>query len=90
MIFRKVRLDTMPVDQLVARFAAVTVAQDPVPDPLTDFYMLDDDDVEAYSAFRHRLDAEARRGAVEKVRWICTGMSREPLVQWIAAVGAFA
>lgn len=28
MIFRKIRLDAMPVDQLVGRFAAITAAQD--------------------------------------------------------------
>lgn len=28
MIFRKIKLDELPVDQLVARFAAITVAQD--------------------------------------------------------------
>ena len=68
----------MTAKELVERFTVIGVAQDeallddlvapkigchkkarPIPDPL---YMLDDNELEAYSAFRHRMDAESRRG----------------------------
>jgi hypothetical protein len=50
------------LDDLVAPSAGRRDKERPVPDPATDFYVLDDDQVEAYSAFRHRLDAETDRG----------------------------
>ncbi len=50
------------LDDLVAPKVGRHKSDRPVPDPATDFYMLDDDELEAYSAFRHRLDAEPKRG----------------------------
>lgn len=50
------------LDNLVAPKIGRHKVERPVPDPSTDFHTLDDDELEAYSAFRHRMDAEAKRG----------------------------
>jgi hypothetical protein len=46
------------LDDLVGEFAPRNRTR-PVPDPSTDFYMLSDEQLDAYSAFRHRMEREA-------------------------------
>jgi hypothetical protein len=46
------------LDDLVGEFAPRNKTR-PVPDPSTDFYLLSDEQLDAYSAFRHRMEREA-------------------------------
>lgn len=50
------------LDDLVAPKVGRNKKARPIPDLPTDFYMLDDDEIEAYSTFRHQMDAESGRG----------------------------
>jgi hypothetical protein len=45
------------LDDLVGEFAPPNKTR-PVPDPSTDFYLLSDEQLDAYSAFRHRMKRE--------------------------------
>jgi hypothetical protein len=49
------------LDDLVAPKVGRHKKQRPVPDPPRTS-MLDDDELDAYSTFRHRMDAESKRG----------------------------
>jgi hypothetical protein len=46
------------LDDLVGEFAPRSKTR-PVPDPSTDYYVLSDEQLDAYSAFRHRMKREA-------------------------------
>ena len=45
------------LDDLVAPQIGRSAPSRPIPDPGTDFYMLNDEQLEAYSAFRKRMKA---------------------------------
>ncbi len=44
------------LDELVGAYFAPHLLPRPVPDPTQDFYMLSDEQLEAYSAFRKKLE----------------------------------
>ena len=44
------------LDDLTGQFYAPELLPRPVPDPSGDWFMLDDEQLNAYSAFRHELD----------------------------------
>jgi hypothetical protein len=48
------------LDQLVGAYFAPHLLPRPVPDPSHDFYMLSDEQLEAYSAFRKKLERESK------------------------------
>jgi hypothetical protein len=50
------------LDDLTARWIEGPLGREPrVPDPSLDHYLLDDQQLEAYSAFRHQMDREYGR-----------------------------
>lgn len=46
------------LNEITGQFYAAELLPRPIPDPTGDFYMLNDEQLDAYSAFRKRLDKE--------------------------------